>query len=150
MIQQIMAKKKPPGWEAFCPVPGAIPPAWLCHAVPPLHKGGPVAGRPYSLCCPAYNRPFLRHPARIALWVRCPDGHTLFAARHTTSHFCGTRPGLHPRSFRCWLASTGARSHQRIQPSASYGRPDTGHMVRLMRFLASSTFSTHTVTTSPT
>ncbi len=23
--------------------------AWLCHAVPPLHKGGPVSGRPYSL-----------------------------------------------------------------------------------------------------
>ena len=29
-----------------------IPPAWLRHAVPPLHKGGPVAGRPNCAAAP--------------------------------------------------------------------------------------------------
>ena len=43
-----------------------IPPAWLRHAVPPLHKGGPVSGRPYYLYLGAHNGPFLWHWARTA------------------------------------------------------------------------------------
>ncbi len=46
------------------------------------------------------------HFARIALRVRCPDGHTLFAARHATGPFCGTRPGLHPGPYRVMVYHT--------------------------------------------
>ena len=72
----------------------------------PLHKGGPVAGRPYFLCFSAYNRPSAgaqygssvtltppgarkrsgksRVGTAIFSLVRCPDGHTLFAWVDTT------------------------------------------------------------------
>ena len=61
-------------------LPGfAIPPAWRCHAVPPLHKGGfslpcgtgplprwasPVPGLSYSLCPGKHNEPRQRQYGR--------------------------------------------------------------------------------------
>ena len=92
--------KKPPGWEAFCSVPGAIPPA--AQAATPLCTRG----------------------------AQCLGSHTLFAARHTTGLFCGIGLRLHPSPFRGWLASTGAiwqtahphRRQERVQRHA--GRID--------------------------
>ena len=63
----------------------------------PLHKGGPVAGRPYFLCFSAYNRPsaWAQYGSSVTpappgarkrsgknlvfpREVRCPDSHTFF------------------------------------------------------------------------
>ena len=74
-----------------------IPPAWLRHAVPPLHKGG-------------FSLPHCIQPAFVLL---------LSAAAQYGCPDTGLLPGdglSHPE-HRAW---------QRIKPSASFGRPDTG------------------------
>ena len=63
---------------------------------------GPMSGRPYFLCSAAFNQPFLRHFARIALRPLPGDG----------------------------LSHPEQRGRQRIKPSASFGCSVTAESLR--------------------
>ncbi len=101
----------------------------------PLHKGGPVAGRPYCLCFSAYNRPSAgaqygsggTPPAPCKNSKKWPK--PLF--RHAQKAFLWegllscTLPGLHPGPFRVMVYHTRSNKAGKAFP------PETGTAVRI-------------------
>ena len=88
-------------------LPGfTIPPAWLCHAVPPLHKGG------FSLPCGI--GPAQRSMGPASRWVASRHSHTFFAQANTTSL---TGDSNFPPSARRWPEPVpGWRWHNAAPP----------------------------------
>ena len=86
----------------------SIPPAWPCHAVPPLHKGG--CGEPplAKLSLPRRTQPALLHTTLMAvLWHSAPIGPRLGREKGRGSPVAG----------RPYLLCPGGHNRQRQQPN---------------------------------
>ncbi len=79
------------------------------------------------------GRPFVMHPARIAPWVPCRDGHTLFARVNTTGqgkerNGTGSPPAPCKNSKKALLKRRAFSFNfvLLLSAAAQYGCPDTG------------------------
>ena len=98
-----------------------IPPAWLRHAVPPLHKGGLFFAQANTT-----GKGKESFGSSVTL-VPCRDGHIALPRwAIEPGPVVSTWQGLHAGPYRCWLASTGAGSGATHDAGDRNGRPDTG------------------------